>query len=200
MAVSSAQRKRDALSYTAKALIIASLVVYLGILALFALLDWFYGLSLFPASLLWSLAFAICSAIGAAIPAYLSYRNLLDPDYEKSSSVDRACRLTLSLPYHQAFQRCLDSLSIFGSVRILVADARQGRIEAALFVEPLWKLLYKIPSRISFRLASNQEGITKVEVRSRSPLPTVFIDFSGHKRNLQRIAAFLDESTISSTP
>jgi hypothetical protein len=199
LAVSSARQKQDALLYALKVSVFLVLpVAYLSALALAALLKWFSDWSFYQPLLLWPLWPALGSAIGVAFPTYRSYRNLLNPEYNKSSSVDRAYKLTLNLPYQQAYQRCLESLSAFGNVRILIADIAHDRIGAALIPEPFWRNLFKTSARISFRLGSNQEGITEVEVVSRAPLSTAVFDFSGHQRNLRRISAFLEQNAVSS--
>jgi hypothetical protein len=112
-----------------------------------------------------------------------------------TSVVDRADYITLSLPYHLAFKLCLDSLSEFGNQRIILEDRAQGRIEAALLPEPIWKTPLNSCLRISFRLGSDEEGITKVEFMSKAALPTVRFDFGQNEKNVNQIRTFLQKSS-----
>jgi hypothetical protein len=133
------------------------------------------------------------------IVAYFAYRNLLDPNYSGGSSVDRSYRLTLSLPYPLAFQRCLESLSVFGRQSVLlVADPAQGRIEAALVPRPIWRTFINSWGwRIDIRLGSDQEGTTEVVVTSKAPLTGALFGSGANERNVKRVAGFLEKDTAA---
>lgn len=144
---------------------------------------------------------AIAPSVGAAIVIligeYIVFRNRLDPGYGSPSSVDRGRYLTLQLPYHLAFERCLASLSVFGNQCIVLEDRVNGRIEAALVPEPVWRYVFKGQgSRISFRLGSNQEGVTQIVVMSKSGRSTAIFGVGNHEKNVECVAAFLQQYTM----
>jgi hypothetical protein len=184
--------------YTLKGIAFAAVAAFLGTLPVAILLGllvkWDYWVSL-----LWALAPALGATIGGTFPTYRAYSNLLDPTYEGSSRVDQVRHITLYLPYHAAFQLCLDSLVLFNSYRVLVANPTQGRIEAAIVPEPFWKSLFNGSGlRISFRLGSDQEGMTYVIVASKASLGTTRIDFGFNKKNVSRILAFFESRGVRS--
>lgn len=137
----------------------------------------------------------IGAAIGTLIPTYFAFRNLFNPNYQRSSSVDQTDYLTIHLPYHLAFQRCLDSLDAVGEPTVLVQDRTQGIIDAALLSKPLWRqLLIGLGARVQFRLGSDHEGTTVIRVTSRAPLSTHIFDFGVHRRNLNSIRLCLENT------
>ncbi len=195
LTLSPTQQKQAALLYTLKiAVLVAFFSALLTALVFSAILTLITG-NPWPIPLPIVLGSCIGSTIGVTISTYQSYRNLLNPDYQSSSRVDCTEYMTLSLPYHLAFQLCLDSLYVFGNQHILIEDRAHERIEVALLPEPLWKNLLKSNSRISFRLGSSEEGITKVMITSKASLSTARIDFGQNERNVRRIRAFLQKNT-----
>ena len=192
--LSPAQQKRAALGYTFKTLVVAVPIVFIVVQLVSRFL--FGPSSQFASS--WFGA-AVGGVIGASIPTYFSYRNLLNPDYHGSSSVDRSRYLTLQMPYERAFQRCLESLFLFGDRCVVIEDRAHGQIEAALVPGPFWEYtLTGLGQRISFRLGSDQAGVTQVLVMSKASLSVTIFDFGKNERNLSRISAFLQESSTSS--
>jgi hypothetical protein len=128
--------------------------------------------------------------------AYFAFRNLFDPAYQRSSSVHRLTYLTLPLPYHAAFRRCLDSLQVVGKPTILVENRTRGVIEAAILPDPLWKLLLmSYGDRVQIHLGSNTDRETAVKIVSRSSLSRAIFGSRHHERNVRRIASFLQDAT-----
>ena len=188
--------ERLALGYTLKILAVAVPLAYLAAAAIATLAAPLVRWE-FPAPLLVAIIPTLGSTIGVAIPTFRSYRNLLDPRYEGSSSVDQTRHLTVYMPYPAAFQVCLDSLSVFHSYRVLVADQAQGRIEAALVPEPFLKNFFKGSGvRISFRLGSDQEVLTYVTVASKAPQATAKVDFGLNKKNVSLILGFFESRGV----
>jgi hypothetical protein len=127
--------------------------------------------------------------------SYIAFRNLFDPAYQRTSSVDRMSYLTLKLPYHVAFDKCLDSLHVVGKPTILVESRARGVIDAAVPSSPIWKLVFQgYGARIRFQLGSDRRGETELKIASRSPLSTARFGSRHHERNVRRIAAFLQEN------
>lgn len=145
--------------------------------------------------------FSVASAFGgetlgtgicAGVMAYIAFRNLFDPTYHRSSTVDHITYLTLQLPYHVAFQRCLDSLRVVGNPIILVESETRGVIDAAVLPGPFWKRLFlSYGDRVQFQLGSDTKGESLVKITSRSPLPHTIFDFGHQERNVRRLAHFL---------
>ena len=191
--VSLSSPKRMAWVYTSKVAVLAGVAGYLGALAsslvIGLILKWDYWVPLLVA-----LGGACGGAIGVAVVTYRAYRNLLDVNYDGTSGVDQVRDTVLNVSYPAAFQLCLDSLTVFNNSRVLLANPRQGRIEAALVPEPFWKTFTSNGSRISFRLGSDQEGATHVTVASKAPLRTAKIDFDFNNKNVSRIIAFFQSS------
>ena len=157
---SAASPKREALGYTLKLLVSMVPLKFLATLPagvlLGAIADWEY-----PRPLLIALAGTVGGVVGSFFPAYRGYRNLLDMNYQGSSRVDQTRHVTLHLPYPTAFQLCVDSLAVFVSYRVLVADQARGRIEAALVPKTLSKDFFGgYGQRITFSLGADQEGLT----------------------------------------
>src|SRR3989442_549848 len=121
------QQKRAALSYTFKTLVLVIPIVFLVARLVSRFL---FGLSSEDAPS-W-LGATVGACIGVGIPTYLWYRSLLNPDYHGASSVDRSRYLTPQMPYEPAFQRCLESLFLFGERCVVIEDRAHGQIEAAL--------------------------------------------------------------------
>lgn len=137
---------------------------------------------------------AIMVSLGMGIPSFFAFRNLYNPDYSRSSGVDRSAYGDVQLPYRQAFDRCLISLGQLGKPVILLEDRQNGRIEATIQPRRWWEYLWKSwGQRVSFRLGSDQEDHTTILVTSRSPLTTTVIDFGAHRRTVERVTAFLQE-------
>lgn len=188
--------ERGALVYTLKLLALAVPLAYLIAAAIAVLLAPLVRWE-FPVPLLIAIFPTVVSAIVVAIPTYRAYRNLLDARYEASSNVDETRHLTLYLPYPDAFQLCLDSLVAFQSYRVLLADPAQGRIEVALVPEPFFKSLFRSSGlRISFRLGSDQEGLTYVTVASKVPQATAKVDFGFNKKNVALILDFFESRGV----
>lgn len=137
----------------------------------------------------------IATGICAGVIAYISYRNLYDPGYQRSSSIDRMAHLTLPLPYRSAFRKCLDSLQVVGKPAILLESRTRGVIDAAVLPGPSWKRLFlSFGDRIQFHLGSDAEGETVVKIISRSSLSTTLFGSQHHERNVRRIASFLQDA------
>ncbi|MDQ5826928.1 MAG: hypothetical protein M3441_22375 [Chloroflexota bacterium] len=131
----------------------------------------------------------------AGVIAYISFRNLFDPAYQRTSRVDRKTYLTVQLPYDAAFRRCLDSLQLVGKPTILVESRTLGVIDAAVLPDPFWKLIFlSFGDRVQFGLGSDTRGKTVVKIVSRSSLSTVISGSRHHERNIRRIAAFLQNT------
>jgi hypothetical protein len=188
--------ERMALGYTLKILALAMPLAYLVAAAIAVLVGPLVRWD-FPLALLVAAFPTVASALVVGIQTYRVYRNLLDPRYEGSSSVDQARHLTVYLPYPSAFQLCLDSLGVFQSYRLLLADQAQGRIEVALVPEPFFKSLFSSSGlRISFRLGSDRGDITYVTVASKSPQATAKVDFGFNKKNVSLILDFFESRGV----
>jgi hypothetical protein len=121
-----------------------------------------------------------------------AYRNLFDVAYNSRARVDQVRRVQVSLPYHIAFDRCMDALSVLGNHHVLLQDRSQGRIEAVRVTTLMWQVLWASQGeRISIRLGSDKEGVTEIEVASRSPMSTAVFGAGKHKKNVERIINFL---------
>lgn len=192
----SASPRRLALKYTAAYLLFSFLPFALAVdYAFHALLSWVMRLRR-PFSLpLSAVGETIGTGVCASIMAYISFRNLFDPSYQRTSSVDRRTYLTLPLPYDVAFRRCLDSLQVVGKPTILVESRTRGVIDAAVLPDPSWKLIFlSFGDRVQFDLGSDTRGETVIKIVSRSSLSTAIFGSRHHERNIRRIAAFLQDA------
>ncbi|HEX8596997.1 MAG TPA: hypothetical protein VF952_00590 [Chloroflexia bacterium] len=192
----SASPRRSAIKYTAAYLLFFFLPFALFIdYALHALLSRIIGMrrpfSLAASSVGETIGTGIC----AGVIAYISFRSLFDPAYQRTSRVDRRTYLTLPLPYDVAFRRCLDSLQVVGKPTILLESRAQGVIDAAVLPSPFWKLIFlSFGDRVRFDLGSDTRCETVVKIVSRSSLSTAIIGSRHHERNIRQIAAFLQDA------
>ena len=134
----------------------------------------------------------VSASLGMGFVIRKAYRNLFDIHYDKRSSADKTVRLTVRLPYHLAFDRCLAALPGLGECHVLIADMEQGIIEAVRIPRPYWKVLAgSCGERISIRLGANRRGITEVEITSRAPMTRMIFDMGQNEKNARNISTFL---------
>ena len=137
----------------------------------------------------------VSAGLGTGFVIHRAYRNLFDVNYDERSSTDKTVRLTIRLPYHAAFDRCLAALLVLGECHLLSADTEQGRIEAVRIPRPYWKVLAgSCGERISIRLGSDRRGRTEIQVTSRAPMTRIIFDTGQNERNVRDISGFLLDS------
>ncbi len=116
----------------------------------------------------------------------LSVRRMPYGEPEGAMDVHHVRHVELRLPYDQAFDLCISSLSAVRKGGIRREDRPLGRIDVKAGMT--WKTWGDV---ISFDLRRIDENRTRVEVSSGPALRTTLVDYGKNLENVERIMGFL---------
>jgi hypothetical protein len=108
---------------------------------------------------------------------------------EEAYRIHHVRNVRLQMPYDNAFNLCIKSITPVKNCRIREIDRSKGSITAKTPVN--WKTW---GDTIIFEIAETDNGYTDVKVSSRPTARTTLVDYGKNLDNVEKIISFLEKS------